>query len=398
VNGQSFRVSIYGSITNYYNFEVVSSDWDPLRGTNITYLNTTLQDANGNLFFEPIPFEMLRTYEEEPQVMITIDGNPVACHSMACNFKYVEPECNITAFSFDEDTNILIVEGDNLPTGEQITWVNFADSLCIVDEDTQTNETFTCTLERDPAHGEWAPILLSDMGKVPVDPAAPLIIISATLTSVTINTGLNTQGGDTLTFVGTKLPHDLLVSTHHITFNDVDVTSCIPLTSTSTEFTCLTARFGRDPSTSLGLTLDIEVMINDLIVPNSLTVTMSPTPSPYVLMWPESISPVLKQDIEFELGGDYTLASLNKDHFTVRLINTEAPDYYKDLKVNEVDEDLNTFTCKFGGAWSGDYTVEIRHVELGMLDTSFLLLAVESDYTSIVPRSGSIYGGTLLTI
>ena len=52
----------------------------------------------------------------------------------------------------------------------------------------------------------------------------------------------------------------------------------------------------------------------------------------------------------------------------------------------------------FGGAHSGTYDIKIRHNKFGLIKTTRLLLKVESTVTSITPMSGSIYGGTLLTI
>lgn len=52
----------------------------------------------------------------------------------------------------------------------------------------------------------------------------------------------------------------------------------------------------------------------------------------------------------------------------------------------------------FGGAWTGDYTIDIRHKEFGLIDTRGLVFIVGSNVTSIEPQEGSKYGGTLVTI
>jgi hypothetical protein len=52
----------------------------------------------------------------------------------------------------------------------------------------------------------------------------------------------------------------------------------------------------------------------------------------------------------------------------------------------------------FGGAYSGTYSVQIRHTHFGLIDSSAFKFIVGSTTTSISPRVGSIYGGTLLTI
>lgn len=53
---------------------------------------------------------------------------------------------------------------------------------------------------------------------------------------------------------------------------------------------------------------------------------------------------------------------------------------------------------KFQGAVSGDYDLIIKHKDYGLIDTSGLTLKVEASYSAITPLTGSIYGGTLLTI
>lgn len=68
------------------------------------------------------------------------------------------------------------------------------------------------------------------------------------------------------------------------------------------------------------------------------------------------------------------------------------------MNVIRADDTAKTITVMFGGAWSGKYDVWIRHSREGLLDTSQIVLDVSGSVTSISPKQGSIYGGTLLTI
>ena len=68
------------------------------------------------------------------------------------------------------------------------------------------------------------------------------------------------------------------------------------------------------------------------------------------------------------------------------------------MNVIAVDDATKTITCMFGGAWSGKYWITMRHRMYGYLDTNRIILTVGSNVTSITPRVGSIYGGTLLNI
>ena len=80
------------------------------------------------------------------------------------------------------------------------------------------------------------------------------------------------------------------------------------------------------------------------------------------------------------------------------MTNVTFPDYKRYLNVLAVNNTANTITCMFGGAWSGLYRVHIRHKTYGMVDTADHLFNVSSTMTSLSPLTGSMYGGTLLTI
>ena len=53
---------------------------------------------------------------------------------------------------------------------------------------------------------------------------------------------------------------------------------------------------------------------------------------------------------------------------------------------------------KFPGAYSGSYALRITSTTYGRLSSDLLTLDVHSTVTSVQPTSGSIYGGTLMTI
>ena len=77
---------------------------------------------------------------------------------------------------------------------------------------------------------------------------------------------------------------------------------------------------------------------------------------------------------------------------------TDNSTYIKYLNVIAVNDTAKTMDVMFGGAHSGKYDLKIRHNEFGLIKTTRLLLNVESTVTSVTPKSGSIKGGTLLTI
>ena len=120
------------------------------------------------MFYEGIPFEFLRTYETEPQVIVTVNEEPAVCHNLTCGFKYIEPTGEISSFTFDESTKKLVITGVDLPSViEDITSVEYALSYCTVDASTVSATNIECTLNQDPTCGDWTPILTSGLGVIP---------------------------------------------------------------------------------------------------------------------------------------------------------------------------------------------------------------------------------------
>lgn len=79
----------------------------PLNGYNITSEQRKVVNASDDLFYDVIPFEMLRTYETKPQVLVTVGEYPAVCHSMNCDYNYVIPQGEVTSFIYEPTTRLL---------------------------------------------------------------------------------------------------------------------------------------------------------------------------------------------------------------------------------------------------------------------------------------------------
>jgi len=112
---------------------------------------------------------------------------------------------------------------------------------------------------------------------------------------------------------------------------------------------------------------------------------------------PNNASPVLKTQLTIQLQSDfaYTLA---REDFTVNMTDSTNSSIVKRLNVVAVDDTAKTLAVMFGGAVSGQYNVAIRHTIDGLIDGSTIPFTVGSTVTSVSPMTGSIYGGTILTI
>lgn len=113
-------------------FEVISNEDNPLVG-DITYNAETIVPYGKNLMFWPIPFEMLETYEEKPQMLVEIDDMPAVCHSMKCDFTHVAAVGEVTSFTYDANLKKLTMTGTNLPDNKsKVQEITFAGSTCTV--------------------------------------------------------------------------------------------------------------------------------------------------------------------------------------------------------------------------------------------------------------------------
>jgi hypothetical protein len=139
------------------------------------------------------------------------------------------------------------------------------------------------------------------------------------------------------------------------------------------------------------------ISINGQTVTQSLSLSLMSDMKSGVILVPDSASPVLKTKINITLESTfpYTLA---KEDFSVNATNITNPTYFRQMNVIAVDDSTKTLTCLFGGAWSGQYLISIRHKTFGLLDNVGLGFTVGSNVTSVTPNLGSRYGGTLLTI
>jgi hypothetical protein len=244
-------------------FEMVQSETTPLTAGdgNITFYSNTTIPYGVNLFFEPIPFEMLRTYETEPQLIVSVGNQPAVCHNLTCDFTYILPVGEVTAFTFDDATLKLVLTGTDMPSLiANISKVEFALAECNVDEATLTATNVECTLDKEPTCGDHLPILTSLLGVIPNAAALVAQTISCTVNAVAPSTGLNLLGGDNITISGTFLPHDVGTSTISLKFSDTQETVCVPQSSTTSSLVCLTSSF--DQGVSAGATLSMTIVIN----------------------------------------------------------------------------------------------------------------------------------------
>ena len=112
---------------------------------------------------------------------------------------------------------------------------------------------------------------------------------------------------------------------------------------------------------------------------------------------PNSASPVLKTQIEIALDAHFPY-TMDRADFTVRAVSKDDSSYFKPMNVISVDDSAKTMTVMFGGAYSGDYLIEIYHAEYRTLDPANMDFTVGARVSSISTNTVSIHGGTEITI
>ena len=101
-------------------------------------------------------------------MIVKVGELPAVCHNLTCDFKYTVPVGEVTAFTYTARSRQLELTGVNLPSDRSlIRHVEFAHSLCSIDESTITNSSLTCTMDHEPVCGDWLPMLVSIVVRLP---------------------------------------------------------------------------------------------------------------------------------------------------------------------------------------------------------------------------------------
>ena len=134
--------------------------------------------------------------------------------------------------------------------------------------------------------------------------------------------------------------------------------------------------------------------------------TLNTSPIKAVTVNPAKISPIALRTIVINLDPSYPASGMTKDDFSVTLIPVKLEITHltvnnegrRPLNVIGVDTTAKTVTVKYGGAYSGTYDLLVKSKTNGNIDTSGTPLKVVFEITKIEPTSGSIFGGSKLTI
>jgi hypothetical protein len=311
---------------------------------------------------------------------------------MTCDYAYITSVGDISDFSISSTT--LTITGTDLPESiDDIESITYAQSSCTIDESSISSTSIECEIDGDTVCGEWTPVYTTIFGVIEV--SASSVTIECTATDIDPSTEVNILGDSVLTITGTNFPTVLEDNTVSIVFDDDALTECEPLTSSSTEITCLTDAFD---DASAGATLTPTITINSLEISHSLSIDMADSVDVAESISPTSASPVLKTTLVITLDSSFS-ETVNTDDFSVFITDQDDSTNVKYINVVEADDTDKTLTLMFGGAYSGTYDVSVEHSSLGLIDCSAIGdFVVGATIESISPTTLSIYGGNLITI
>ena len=84
-------------------------------GNNFTVISEVIALIGKNLFYEPIPFEMLKTYETKPQDIVNVSEMSAVCNNLTFDFTYTALVGKITQTTYAGDSKFLVITGTDFP-------------------------------------------------------------------------------------------------------------------------------------------------------------------------------------------------------------------------------------------------------------------------------------------
>jgi len=109
---------------------------------------------------------------------------------------------------------------------------------------------------------------------------------------------------------------------------------------------------------------------------------------------PNSVSPVIKQDLVIEIDKNFPKEFTSPTDFTATLVdvknNKKDPNVSFDLTVLSVDDPNKSLTVRFPGAPPDTYYIRVTHVAEGRVAHKPLKLEVETKVVKVTTTKSSI--------
>ena len=369
-------------------------------------INEKYIEASNDLVYLPIPPDMLRSYSVNPQIVIEVDGNLAGCIDGDCDYKLYGDAATPVVESFSQTDNELTItlkagyELMETPEGVLLntlmTLVNmevrFGNSNCKINNitlpvikcDLDENTNGTAKIE----YGSWTPFVhLKNFGFFKVEDGVLPTVQALTVSSVSPAVG-STGGGTTITISGVGFAINSV-------YNNTSVVKIGNVECAIKEFSNNSIKCETPEMTGSSEAVNLTIQVNGHTV-TSTAFSYSDAITPKITsLSPNNSSPVLKKDLIINGTGFDTVHT--KFKVWLKPVSSKGKEY----ECWVVSSTTTQITCRLSGGQAGDYLIKVHQAGIGYSkpgtagDNAFKYVI---KVTSITPSSGSLEGGTVLTI
>jgi hypothetical protein len=393
-NGAEWRFAFVGDReAPFVNFDI---DYSNLKGCkNLAKVQSlTVQEWSNTagVFYEVIPFHLLKSYATKAQITVTTNGMLANCPKFTtgylCDYEYVASTNVpvITSNSFNEATSTLTVTltGASTYLKSSVT-VSFAFVDCtVLTWVTGATSTLTARCNNPQGGDHYAKPNFANVGNPGRAANVQPIHIGSEIVSADPSS-INPNGGNILTIQGTGFPNDLDCATESNFQVTIGGSNCQLLSVSSSEITCETGPEDDEPVLNLVQNNNVAVTYTTIsyIISNPAISDVSP----------KNFNPVL----ETEVTVSGALFSTDITQIAVKFINRDNGNQYDCLVKSIVSSPSEQIICVFFGAPTGEYNVQVNTLTNGASNV-YEKVIVGVSITSVSPQFGSTVGGTILTI
>ena len=354
-------------------------------GSSLTKKSVILHQPGTTVYYNVIPSDFLRTYNTKSQLTVDIDGFRAVCRTN-CNFIYKTPEDGYPSIdSMTKSGTVLTITGNNFDTisGDVTVWIGYGEcSITFI-----TSNSILCSIPdgSNAVAGRFTPVVYSAAkgiaSLINSNSTAIQVEIDLEIASVSPTSG-SILGGSIITITGKGFPN-------YISNNNINATVsignsyCMLLTTSFTTITCETSA----KST------------NNTIVITVNTITSSNSAYTYDLFITPTVASISKT-----YGSTITKTpiKITGSNFGTDIFNAQVSLYSETLGTFDCLLTAVTDTiinCDINGGPPGNYTIIIFIDPVGYaLFDSSNEFELQLALLNISPISGSIHGGTLITV
>ena len=369
-------------MTSYFTLDITNITGGGIQGSatpdNAVWITQNLTPNDNDQYFNVIPSEFLRTYQTAPQLTVEIDSTGVICAGN-CTFTYLQSADLPAIASFSESDQALTFQGTGFDSSSLDNYqITVGSGACSITEVTSTS--ITCTLGVGVAGSNLPQVVSVSQGLVPMSSSRLLttaVVQILSIASISPNQA-GMGGGISITVTGTGFDDSLTDTAHNITA----IFGNSPCAITGTSTTSFTCRLSAYTNSSV-----ITVTIDSAYTVTSELFTYTPAPSISAVS-PSSGSPITT-----------TTFVITGENFSQTVGNVNVS--IGDLDCLVTQTSLTSITCDLLGGPPDTYTLSVSIADQGLAlfgagvsNQIGLLFTI----TSISPLTGSIYGGTNITV